>query len=133
MKIITICLFLTLTLASKNLLAKTIRATELNNNMMTQLLEAKEECIIDFRKGDLITLNFLAQGDLFESENVENNNLIIKKDFLVKIKNDAIMVKIGNKPYLGLKDAITGNFFLSSISGGQIPGVIQAVLSVYLR
>jgi len=120
---------------SSNVFAKNIRATELSNTLIAQLLTDKNKnYVVEFRSGDQIPLNFEAKGDLFDSTENINNVLNIKKDFFIKIANDTVSISLNGSNYLSLNDAISGNFSLGSdIDHSQIPEVIKVMLAVHLK
>lgn len=124
-----------ISLFQTNAFAVNIRANELNNKVIASIFSGQNvEYVVEFREGDLVPLNFVAGGDLFESKDNTNNIFVIKKDFFIKVKNNSVMISMDGNSYMSLRDVISGKFSIGSdIDRSQIPGVIQALLSVYLK
>ena len=112
-----------------------IKANELNNDVISKIFSSPNtEYVVEFREGDLVPFNLSAEGDLFESKENTNNILKIKKDFFVKVSSHQVLISFDSENYKNLKEVISGSFTVGSeVDRSQIPGVIQALLRVYLK
>jgi hypothetical protein len=129
-------LALLMTITAQTSFGKTMRATEISTNLIQELLILQDgDYIIDFRAGDKIDLQFTAQGDLLESKNNPANILTIKKNFNLKITNSNVFLSINGNAYKKLKELVKGQLNLGTdmMSSSQTPGIIQAMLSIYLK
>lgn len=137
MKTKNLCGFFIVTiLMVSSVYGKTIRITKLDDLVINQIMSLKnQENVIEFRKGDFIPLHFEAKGDLIESKNGLLSDLIVKRDFFIKIKEGNISLSLDGRLYRPLKKYIKGRISVGTETenNNQVPNLIKVMFAAFLK
>jgi hypothetical protein len=128
--------FITLILMVGSVHGKTIRITKLDAVTLNQIISLKnKEYTIEFRKGDFIPLHFEAKGDFIETKKSLLNDLIVKRDFYIKIQEGNISLSLNGKRYKSLKKYIKGMISISTDAENHdhVPNLIKIILAAFLK
>ena len=116
--------------------AKTLRATEMDSHKWSELYQGKmQEVTIEFREGDELPMTFVAEGDLFATSQSPVTYISIKRNFWIKISENALVMSLDGVTFKPFNQVITGSFNVGGKpdqTTGSIDS-IQAVLKTYLK
>ncbi|MCO5144198.1 MAG: hypothetical protein M9962_14005 [Oligoflexia bacterium] len=116
--------------------AKTIRATELSNNIWDKINSyGSEEITVEFRQGDELPVSFYASGDLLETSREGSSYIRIKRDFWIRLKNEKVTMSLDNREYKPLSEMLMGSFQAGAGSedNGGIAHIIRLNLDARLK
>ena len=137
MRIKNLCrFFIVLIFTVGSVHGKTIRITKLDTLNLNQIISSQnQEYVIEFREGDLIPLHFEAKGDFIETRKSLLNDLIVKRDFYIKIKKGNISLSLDGRLYKSLKKYIKGVISISSGTENKdhVPNLIKVMLAAFLK
>lgn len=108
--------------------AGTLRATELDNATWAKVFSGQvPDTLIEFRRGDVIPVSFSAEGDFFETQNSQPTPLNIKRDFWVRIINQAVQFSLDGTNFKPLPQVAKGTLNIGAraddASGGRASGI----------
>jgi len=122
---------------SQGVLAKTIRALDLNAKVFTDFEKGQfEDLVIEFREGDNIPINLQALGDFLETNGPITGPLIIKRNFWMQLKKKDIKMSLDGAHFKPLNKIVRGNLTAgasSSENDGGRAEAIQVLLQAFLR
>lgn len=114
--------------------ARVVRATEMGKEAFEQLTKAStNDFIVEFRSGDVIPLQFSAEGDLFEAAPNQLSSLKIKKTFWLKIEEDKIKISFDGGHFSELKDAISGGLGVGLNNQGGATNPLEVSLKAFIK
>jgi len=105
--------------------AKTIRATEMNGSLWSQLTAGvAEKLIVEFRQGDELPVSFSAEGDLLETSRVGVSYVLVKRNFWLKLENGEVQMSLDGTAFKPVEHMLTGSF---NAGAGDIGGIANAI------
>lgn len=106
--------------------AKTVRASELIQQGMTDFSKIEQGTVVEFRQGDQLPVSFQAEGDLIETTRSEVSYVGVKKNFWVQLENNDLMMSFDGVNYKKVQDLLTGAFSVGAGSA-ENGGVADAI------
>jgi len=104
--------------------AQTLRATDIDSTTWSKVFSGKMNGVtIEFRQGDELPLTFSAEGDFFETRQIYETPVTIKKSFWMMVDKNAILFSVDGSNYKPLPQVARGNFLFGA---GSNPGDARA-------
>lgn len=108
--------------------AGTTRATDMDQAMWGKVFAGQlKDFLIEFRKGDTVPLTFTAEGDFFETQQVQPTPLKVKKDLWVKVDGSKFEVSLDGTNFKPLPQTAHGLLLIGAsaddASGGRANGI----------
>ena len=108
----------------------------MDSHKWSELYQGKmQEVTIEFREGDELPMTFVAEGDLFATSQSPVTYISIKRNFWIKISENALVMSLDGVTFKPFTQVITGSFNVGGKpdqTTGSIDS-IQAVLKTYLK
>lgn len=115
--------------------AKRVRATELNNISMAQLLHPNDAVVVEFRQGDQIPITIAAKGDLMETSQAGVTNITIKRNFWLLVEGENVQISLDGSVFKQFNQVLMGSLSADSGSGavGGVMNAINIIFAAYLK
>jgi hypothetical protein len=94
-----------------------------------------QELVIEFRRGDELPVNLLAEGDLIETTKPATSYVGVKKDFWLRMKNSDVQISFDGQNFSAIKDTLNGSIEAGAGTGmsGGIANAINLVFKAQLK
>jgi hypothetical protein len=116
--------------------AKTVRATEMNGTLWSNLSKgALSDIIIEFRQGDELPVNLTAEGDLMETTQTATSYIGIKRNFWLKVQNTKIQISLDGTNFKEMNEVLSGSIEAGAGSdqNGGIANAINVAFKAFLK
>lgn len=112
--------------------AEVFRVGELTDQVWEQYDRGEiKELVIEFKKDDWLPVNTLVEGDFLESQTNEPNQLLVKRNFFVKMNEKSVLLSLDGLTYKPIQDMVRGSLQVGTSSGRR--GGAANALNVTLR
>lgn len=109
--------------------ASTMRATDMDQATWDKIFAGQlKDFYIEFRRGDVLPVSFSAEGDFFETQQVQPTPLKVKRDLWVKVDGSKFEFSLDGTTFKPLSDVARGFFSIGlttadDLSGGRVSGI----------
>jgi hypothetical protein len=104
--------------------AQTLRATDIDSSTWGKVFSGQMNGVtIEFRQGDELPMTFSAEGDFFETRQIYETPVSIKKSFWMKVSKNIVLFSLDGSSYKPLPQVASGNFLFGA---GSNPGDARA-------
>lgn len=116
--------------------SKALRVAEISPLLWTQFNKGEiKDLAIEFRLGDRLPVNLQAEGDLFETSEVNASYLVVKRSFWLRVEQNDMLMSLDGTTYKQVKDLVTGSITAGAGSDEQngIANSINLVFKTILK
>lgn len=112
--------------------AQTLRATEIDSGTWEKVFNGQlQGVVIEFRSGDALPINFMAEGDFFETRQTQVSFLNIKKNFWMMAMKKDLLFSLDGTNYKPLPQVASGSLMVGT--GSDQNGGIANSLNINLK
>lgn len=123
--IVAICA-LALVAAASSVQARTVRATDLNSAIWSEINKGTAtDIIVEFRQGDRLPVTINAEGDLIETTEVNNSYVVVKRNFWIQPQANSLLLSLDGQTFKPVGDLLTGS--LEAGAGAPTGGIANAI------
>lgn len=116
--------------------AKTIRATEMNGSLWSNLSAGTlNDITIEFRQGDELPVHITAEGDLIETTQTATSYVGIKRKFWLKVQQTKIQISLDGTTFKDMSDVLSGRIEAGAGSdqNGGFANAINVIFKAFLK
>lgn len=114
--------------------AKTLRVADLPGPLWsTETQKALNGITIEFRRGDQLPVNVVAEGDLLETTRPAASLIGVKRDFWLRFAGNDVRISLDGVDFKRLNEVISGDGSLGIDAGTAPDGGVASAINILFR